>query len=242
MHKILLPLPANCIQGTFLQRVKRFSVEFEYAGKRLWAHTNNSGSMLGLCRSNSTALFSPAPNPNRKLPYTLELMQVDGTWVGVNTLTPNRLIKAAFKAGALPWAAGYTEFKAEVKYGNSRIDAVLSGCGMPPLWVECKNVSMVEDEVAAFPDAITERGQKHLHEMQELVASGGRAAFFYCIQRTDAKCFAPADYVDAEYARMFYSCLQSSTRNGVEAHPHIVPVSPAGISLGAELQIVPASF
>lgn len=176
--KNLLPFTTDCIEGRFIRRVKRFSVEFEYKGKRLWAHSNNSGSMLGLLRPGMPILLSVATNPARKLPYTLELVKPFDEWVGVNTMTPNRLLRKAFEAGALPWASGYTEYRAEAKHGQSRLDALMTAHSLPPLWVECKNVTMVEDDVAAFPDAVSLRAQKHLGEMMELVKGGGRAAFF----------------------------------------------------------------
>lgn len=232
-NKILLPLDAGCIEGRFIRRVKRFSVEFEYNGRRLWAHSNNSGTMLGLLRPGMPVLLSPAANQERKLKYTLELVKPAGEWIGVNTLTPNRLLKKAFAAGLLSWAAGYTEFRAEAKYGQSRLDAIMTAPGRPPLWVECKNVTMMEDEAAAFPDAVSLRAQKHLGEMTEIVRGGGRAAFFYCVQRTDGRCFGPADYVDPAYAELFYQSLEV----GVEAYAHVCAAGPGGINLGRLLPL-----
>ena len=238
MQHIVLPFPADCLRGRLIRRVKRFSVFFEASGRELWAHTNNSGSMLGLVRPGTPVLVSPAPGAGRKLPYTLELVGLPGAdtgWVGVNTAVPNRLLRAAFAAGLLPWAAGYTHFQPEAKRGASRLDALLTGPGLPPFWVECKNVTLVEDGAATFPDAVSERAQKHLREMMDIVASGGRAAFFYAVQRPDAGCFGPADYVDPAYAALFYQALAA----GVEAYPHWVPVSESGIGLGPVLPLVP---
>ncbi len=237
MQQILLPF-GECLEGRLIRREKRFSVLFESEGRELWAHTNNSGSMLGLTRPGTRLLVSRAPGEGRKLPYTLELVGLPGAsqgWAGVNTLAPNRLLRKAFAAGLLPWAAGYTEFRAEAGRGESRLDALLTGPGLPALWVECKNVTLVEDGVAAFPDAVTERGQKHLREMAAIVAGGERAAFFYAVQRPDAGCFGPADYVDPAYAALFYETLAG----GVEVYPHLVPATRAGLGLGALLPVVP---
>ncbi len=238
MQRILLPFPAGCIEGRLIARVKRFTVYLEAGGERLSAHSNNPGSMLGLVRPGTPVFVSPAPGVGRKLPYTLELVGLPGVssgWVGVNTLTPNRLLRAAFTAGLLPWAAGYTDLRPEAKRGLSRLDALLTGPGLPPLWVECKNVTLVEDGAAAFPDAVSERGQKHLREMMDIVAHGERAAFFYAVQRPDAGCFGPADYVDPAYAALYHQALAA----GVEVRPHVVPASPAGIGFGPILPLVP---
>lgn len=238
----LLPMPAGCVVGTLQERVKRFSVRCTVNGQEVWAHTNNSGSMLGLVRPGSAVVLSPAANPARKLAWTLELIGLPGgqkpLWVGVNTQTPNKLLKAAFYAGQLPWAAGYTRFTAEAPCGESRIDGLLQGEGLPDLWVECKNVTLVEDGVAAFPDAVSTRAQKHVGTMMGRVAAGQRAAFFYCIQRGDAGCFAPAGYVDPDYARLF---LQSH-KAGVEVYPHVVQAEPAGIGLGPMLPLAPLAY
>jgi sugar fermentation stimulation protein A len=202
-------------------------------GATLKAHTNNTGSMLGLLRPGATALLSPAANPDRKLKYTLEGLELFGAMVGVNTLTPNRMLYAAWQAGAMEELDGYEHFRKEAKVGQSRLDAHLSG-GRGELWVECKNVTMVEDGVACFPDAVTERGQKHLHELMSLAETGVRVALFFLIQRPDGQCFGPADFVDPVYAELFYRALDA----GVEAWPYVAEVDEYGISLGHRLKVV----
>ena len=233
----LLPFPRGCRKAVFIRRFKRFFVECEDADERFLAHTNNSGSMLGLTRPGLPILLSPAANPDRKLPYTLELIGLPGAktgWVGVNTLTPNRILRAAFNAGLLPWADGYTHFQNEAKRGACRLDALLTGSGLPPLWVECKNVTLVEDDVAAFPDAVSERAHKHLKEMMDIVRSGERGAFFYCVQRPDGRCFAPADYIDPMYATLYEEARQV----GVESLPYRIHTSEQGLEFGEAIPLV----
>ena len=257
----LLPLPAHCIVAAFVARRKRFSVLLQHQGADLWVHSNNSGSMLGLCLPGAPVLASPASNPDRKLKYTQECVWLarravpelventhgsgayesgahspaSGFWVGVNTSTPNRMLEAAFHARRLPFAQGYTTIVREAKRGQSRLDGLLTAPGLPPLWVECKNVTMVEDNAACFPDAASERGQKHLRELMDIVACGERAAMFYLVQRPDGECFAPADFIDPAYATLFYEALSA----GVEMYPFRALVSPAGIDLGPMLPVRP---
>jgi sugar fermentation stimulation protein A len=202
-------------------------------GVVLAAHTNNTGSMLGLLRPGGTALLSPAANPDRKLKYTLEGLELAGAMVGVNTLTPNRMLYAAWRAGALPEMDGYDHFQKEAKVGQSRLDAHLTG-GRGDLWVECKNVTLVEDDVARFPDAVTERGQKHLRELMALAGSGARVALFFLVQRPDGNCFGPADFIDPAYAGLFHEALDA----GVEAWPYVADVKETGITLGRRLEVV----
>ena len=255
----LLPLPPHCVVAAFVQRRKRFSVLLQHQGADLWVHSNNSGSMLGLCQPGAPVLVSPASNPNRKLKYTQECVWLAqravpepqqqqpqppqpgvqpaarGFWVGVNTSTPNRMLEAAFHAHRLPFAQGYTTLVREAKRGQSRLDGLLTGPDLPPLWVECKNVTMVEDDAACFPDAASERGQKHLRELMDIVANGERAAMLYLVQRPDGTCFAPADFIDPAYAALFYEALHA----GVEMYPFRALVSPAGIDLGPLLPVRP---
>lgn len=262
----LLPLPPHCIVAPFVARRKRFSVLLQHQGADLWVHSNNSGSMLGLCLPGAPVLASPASNPNRKLKFTQEcvwlahravpelidsahesgphesgayesgaLSPARGFWVGVNTSTPNRMLEAAFHARRLPFAQVYTTLVREAKRGQSRLDGLLTAPDLPPLWVECKNVTMVEDNAACFPDAASERGQKHLRELMDIVACGERAAMFYLVQRPDGECFAPADFIDPAYAALFYEALSA----GVEMYPFRALVSPAGIDLGPMLPVRP---
>lgn len=230
---ILLPFSPACVIGGLVRREKRFFVHVLIGGKPDVAHTNNTGSMLGLLRPGSPVLLSPAQNPDRKLRWTLELIWCggryphEGFWVGVNTSTPNRMLEAAFHAGKLPWASGYATVSREKTWGESRLDGLLEGPGMPRLWVECKNVTLAEDDAALFPDAVSERGLKHLGTLREVVAAGERAAMFYCIQRPDACCFGAADMIDPAYAEG----LREAIAAGVEIYPHLAILSERGIGL-----------
>jgi len=230
--------PGTCRKASLIRRYKRFTVETTALdgpdqNDLLLAHTNNTGAMLGLLRTGSTALLSPAANPKRKLKYTLEALELAGNLVGVNTLTPNRMLRLAWETGAMAEMEGYDHFKSEAKVGNSRLDAYLSG-DKGELWVECKNVTMVEDDVACFPDAVTERGQKHLRELMALAKTGARVALFFLVQRPDGHCFGPADVVDPVYADLFYEALDM----GVEAWPYVAHVDATGIRLGEKLKVV----
>ena len=239
MNGALLKYPEGCRIGRFIRRKKRFFVLVELDGQEVKAHTNNTGTMLGLLRPGAPVLLSPATNPERKLKWTVEALgQPDGQglfWVGVNTSMPNRLLTAFFEAGLLPWAEGYSSLKREAVNGESRLDGFFSGAGMPDLWVECKNVTLVEDCEAAFPDAVTARGAKHLQTLMRLKAEGARAAMLYVIQRPDGKCFRAADYIDHAYAE----ALAEAVAAGVEIYPVVADVRDDGIYYGGTLPYRP---
>lgn len=232
-HEPLIAFPQGLLTGRFVRREKRFLVEVETERGTLWVHCNNSGSMMGLLRQGNQVIASPAFGAGRKLPYTLELVRSNGVWVGINTLTPNKLLRKAWERGLLPEANGYAKFHPEVQVGASRIDALLTSPGKR-LWIEAKNVTLVEYEVAYFPDAVTQRGQRHLQKLMALASEGERAACFYLVQRQDALCFGPADFVDQKYAELFWKALEM----GVEMWAYKALVDPRGISLGPRLPLV----
>ncbi len=243
----LIVFPQGTTAGYFVRRYKRFFVEARIGGKAVLAHTNNTGAMLGLLKEGVPALFSPAADPRRKLRWTLEALRVENStvpggegnadlksfWAGVNTSVPNRLLEAAYYAGLLPWAAGYSVFRREVRRGESRLDACIEGQGFPVLWVECKNVTLVENGVALFPDAPSTRALKHLGTLRQAVAAGERGLMFYVIQRPDAGSFGPASNIDSAYAAGFAEAMAA----GVEICLAVTHVTERGIFLRTLTQI-----
>lgn len=189
--------------------------------------------MLGLLKPGREVFISPAQRAGRRLPYTLELIRFGNSWVGVNTLTPNRILRRAWELSLLPEADGYQNFQSETKIGSSRLDAALTGPN-GTLWIEAKNVTLLEDGVAYFPDAVTQRGQKHLQELITLARQGDRVACFYLIQRPDANCFAPADFIDTGFSHLFWQAFDA----GVEMWPYQASASPEGISLNSRLPLL----
>lgn len=244
----LLPFPPGCVTARLIRREKRFTAILVCdgrgeTGQELRAHTNNTGTMLGLLRPGAPALLSPAQNPDRALRWTLEALALPGPlnapkgpWAGVNTGTPNRMLEAAWRAGLLPEARPYALLKREAAAGASRLDGLFTGDGLPPLFVECKNVTLVEDGQAQFPDAPSERGRKHLAELARLVHEGARAALFFLVQRPDGDCFAPAEAIDPDYA----SGLAEALRAGVEAWVWRAALDASGINLGGRMPLAPA--
>lgn len=229
-----MKLPIPLYAGTLIRRYKRFLADVELEnGETVTAHCPNSGSMKGCAAPGSRVLLSRSGNPNRKLEFTWELVQVNGSWVGINTGLPNRLVAEAIREGTIPELAGYDGIRPEVRYGEgSRIDLLLSGS--PGLcYVEVKNCTLVEGDRALFPDAETLRGQKHLKELMREVREGNRGVIFYVVQRADARALAPADAIDPEYGRL----LRLAVKNGVEALAWQADVAPEEIRLVRPLKV-----
>lgn len=224
------------ISGKLIRRYKRFLADVELDdGTVVTAHCPNSGSMKGCNLPGSPVMLSRSDNPARKLAFTWELVQINGFWVGLNTMLPNQLTEEGVKDGTISELQGYAKLRREVPYGSerSRIDLLLSGNGVD-CYVEVKNVTLVENAQALFPDAVTTRGQKHLRELMEVVAGGGRGVVFFTVQRGDGLSVAPADNIDPEYGRL----LRQAVKSGVEAIAYRAEVTPKEIKLTEKLEVV----
>ena len=173
--------------------------------------------------------------PERKLRYTWEMIRMPDSLVGVNTQVPNRLVRKEIEDGAIPELGGYDRVRPEVTYGkNSRIDLLLERDG-ERCYVEVKNCTLMEDSVARFPDAVTARGLKHLHELRDQVQEGCRAVMFFLVQRMDATHFAPADRIDPAYGE----ALREVVKHGVEAIVYDVALDLAGIRVRRAVPFLP---
>ena len=198
-----MQFPNPLERGRLVQRYKRFFADVVLDdGRELTAHCPNPGSMLGLNMPGLPVWLSRSDAPTRKLPHTLELIEVDGGLVGVNTMHPNRLAAEALTAGAIPELAGYAAVRPEVKYGEaSRVDFLLTSPDRPPCFLEIKNVHLSRGGgLAEFPDCVAARSLKHLKELAREVEGGARAVMLFVIQRTDCDSFAAAPDLDPAYA------------------------------------------
>lgn len=216
------------VEGVLLRRYKRFLADVEIEGRVVTAHCPNPGSMLDVAVPGSPAALSRALDPRRSLSWTLELLQLGRSWVGVHTGRPNSLVEEAIREERIPELAGYPGLRREVPYGRgSRVDLVLSGPRRKDCYVEVKSVTLASGHTAMFPDSVTARGQKHLRELESVVRTGRRAVVFFWIFRGDCREFRPADHIDAEYGTL----LRRAVRSGVEPLAYRARVTPRGATV-----------
>jgi len=231
--KFMQPL----IKARLIRRYKRFLADMELAdGAMVTVHTSNTGSMKGCCAPGSHAWLSDSGSDTRKYPLSWELVEADhGTLTGINTSWPNKLVHEAIENGTIAELQGYQLIRHEVNYGHerSRIDLLLEDHAKGLCYVEVKNVTLVEDGLAMFPDAVSTRGSKHLRELAAMVAEGHRAVIIYCIQRGDAHVLSSADAIDPVYGRT----LREAMAAGVEALAYRADVSPESIVLKQRIPI-----
>lgn len=200
-----------------LRRYQRFLADVQLPdGSLLTVHVPNTGSLLGCRDPGMRVWLLDSQNPERKYRFTWEQVEVRaGCRVGVNTHRANQLVEEALLARRVPSLESYTDRRAEVRFGqeNSRVDWLLSAPGQPDFYLEVKNVTTARElGVAAFPDAVTTRGTKHLRELMRMVEAGYRAGVLFCVQRDDCQQVIPADQIDPIYG----ATLREAEAAGVE--------------------------
>lgn len=214
----------------FVERPNRFLVRcrLEDSGV-VEAHLPDPGRLEELLVPEARMRLRPASSPTRKTDWTAVLVESPGGggWVSVDTTLPNRLVERTLRREGLPELAGWSLHAAEVTLGASRFDFVLergpaaeqggslareSAGGPARLVLEVKSVTLVEDGLGLFPDAVTARGTRHVTELGELAASGEReCAVLFLVQRDDARAVMAAPSIDPDFA----SALADARDRGV---------------------------
>lgn len=200
-------------EAIILKRYKRFLSDIQLHHEIITAHVPNTGSMQSCWEENWKCAVSKSSNPDRKLPFTLEMTHNGETFIGANTANANKLVSEWLHSKLIETLSGYQTIVSEKKTRDSRIDFYLENHPtLAPCYVEVKSVTLKLDGYAQFPDSVSVRGQKHLKELMSLKKSGQRAMMLYVIQREDIEHFKPADSIDPEYGRL----LREASKLGVE--------------------------
>lgn len=226
-------------EGRLLRRYKRFLADIETAsGEQLTIHCPNTGSMLNCMSEGCRVWFSRSSDPKRKLPGTWEVGETpQGRLACINTARANALVEEALRAGVITELADFTELKREVRFGeeNSRADFRLD-YATGPAWIEVKSVTLgfPDTAVAAFPDARTERGAKHLRELASLARQGVRAVQLYCVNLTGIEAVRAAAEIDLAYA----AGLGEAKAAGVEVLAYGAEITPQGMRLVRRLDVL----
>ncbi|WP_192035895.1 DNA/RNA nuclease SfsA [Halomonas sp. YLGW01] len=199
----------HLVPGILIRRYKRFLADVRLDdGREVVAHCPNTGSMRAVNVEGARVWLSPSDNPKRKLAWTWELIalpQPEGgmALASVHTGRTNAIVEEALRAGAVAPLAGYAELKREVRVEGARLDFRLSGAPeVPDAYVEVKQVTLKEpDGHGYFPDAVSERGRRHLEVLSRLAAEGHRAVLLFCVAHTGIADVAPAAHLDPAYAQ-----------------------------------------
>ena len=201
------------LQGTLVKRYKRFFVDIKYKDKIITGHCPNSGSMMGLLNKGNKVWFSESNNPNRKLKYTLEIIEVEDEMVGINTFLTNKIILEALNHKKINSLIKFNNIKSEAKFSkDTRFDFFLSN-NKEKCFLEVKNVTLTrKKKIAEFPDAVTSRGTKHLNALCNAKKQGYQSYILYLIQRENCDSFKIASDIDIDYKIAFDKALKCGVK------------------------------
>ncbi|HGJ5882711.1 DNA/RNA nuclease SfsA [Arsenophonus sp.] len=221
-----------------VKRYKRFLADvITPAGKLLTIHCANTGAMTGCATPGDTVWYSTSNNIKRKYPHSWELTQTQtGDWICVNTHRANDLISQFITENKIPELSDYDNISREVKYGdeNSRIDLLLKKKQQVNCYIEVKSVTLLENNIGYFPDAVTIRGQKHLRELSLIAERGERAVLFFAVLHTGIKKMSVASHIDCQYAAL----LQQATNVGIEILCYQIKISEKGLAMDKKIPFI----
>lgn len=240
--------PEPLIKACLIKRYKRFLADVVLQdGTQITIHTANTGSMMGCAVPKSAIWISNSHNPKRKYLYSWEISTANDAssdnknLIGINTLLANKLVKEAIEKDFVAEFVDVKKIMTEVPYGaeKSRIDLLLTQNNGQKCYIEVKNVTAsFVPGIAAFPDAVTTRGTKHLRELELMVQQGHRGIILFCVQREDIHTVRAAHEIDPVYAET----LAEVAEKGVEVLAYGVHFlgeeRPEGIELTRKLSVM----
>lgn len=200
---------SNIIKAKFISRPNRFISYVSIDGKSEIAHVKNTGRCKELLIPNANVYLEIAENPERKTKYDLITVEKNNTLVNIDSQAPNKVIEEWLKKGNL--FSKKAVIKREFTYKKSRFDFYVED-GKRKSFIEVKGVTLEKDGIAYFPDAPTERGVKHIQELQESLKEGFEAYIIFVIQMKNIKELRPND----ETHKAFGDALRKASKAGVK--------------------------
>ena len=201
------------IPGVLIKRYKRFFVDIKLKNKIITAHCPNPGSMIKLLNKGNPVWITKSKNENRKLKYTLQIIQVDKIKICINTHVTNKIVQEAINKGSIKELKNFNIIRPEKKFGdNTRFDFfLLNKVTNKKAFLEVKSVSLQrKNHHAEFPDSVTSRGKKHLENLVIANKQGYESYLFFLIQIEKCKSFAIASDIDPEYYKVFNNSLKKN--------------------------------
>ena len=198
------------ISGQLIKRYKRFFVDIRIKSQIITAHCPNTGSMGGLLKKGNKVWLSKSDNPNRKLKYTLEIIEDEKSKVGINTHSANKIVKHALQNNLIRQFKNILDIKAETKFGaNTRFDFLINNKNNKA-FIEVKNVTLSrKKKLAEFPDAVTSRGLKHIKQLINASKRNYKIYILFLIQRNDCESFTIAKDIDPKYANALGKAIKN---------------------------------
>ena len=225
----------SLIKGKLVKRYKRFFTDIKLNKEIITAHCPNTGSMMGLLDKNNDVWISKSDNPKRKLKFTLEIIKVKDSLVGVNTHLANKIVHHGLTHNLIKELKYCDHIKPEVFFNKeTRFDFLIKK-KKEKIFLEVKNVTLFRsDRTAEFPDAITSRGSKHLKTLIDAIKKGYKSYIVFLVQIDGMKYFKIANDIDNEY----YQSYLIAKKAGVNFLAYRCKVSSKEIRIEKKLKII----
>ncbi len=219
------------LEARFLSRPNRFVAMVELEGQEVVCHVKNTGRCRELLIPGATVYIRQAANPDRKTPYDLIAVRKGARLINMDSAAPNQVFGEWARAGGL--LPHPTLVKGEAKRGASRLDFYMEA-GQRRAWVEVKGVTLEENGHVRFPDAPTQRGVKHLKELEACARDGYEAYAVFVIQMEDVTDFAP----NWDTHPAFGEALVHAAHSGVQVLALECTVEPDSLSIRRPVPVV----
>ena len=199
------------IEAKFINRPNRFLIKVNINGKIEDSHLPDPGRLKELLIPGARLLLKREDGLNRKTHFSTQAVYLEGTLISLNTLLPNHFVSFLLKNKSLPFLKGWEFERQEISYGKNRFDFQLKKNKLKMV-LEVKSVTLVENGIAKFPDAITERGRRHVEHLAKIASKKIKVMVLFVIQRSDADSFQPHWERDPKFA----NALLNASKNGLQ--------------------------
>ena len=225
----------SLIKGKLIKRYKRFFVDIKLNKEIITAHCPNTGSMKGLLDEGNVVFISKSDNPKRKLKYTIEIIKVKKSLVGVNTHLANKIVSHGLSNNLIQELKNNDSIKPEVFFNKeTRFDFLIKQ-NRQNIFVEVKNVTLFRDKkIAEFPDAITTRGSKHLKALIDAIKNGYKSYILFLVQIEGVESFKIAKDIDKDY----YDNYMQAKKAGVKFLAYRCKINSKEIKIEKKLRII----
>ena len=222
---------STLIKGKLIKRYKRFFADIKVNNQIITAHCPNTGSMMGLLDKGNEVWITKNDDPNRKLKYTLEIIKVKKSLIGVNTHRANRITEHGLKNKLFNEFKKIKLIKPEFKFSkDTRFDFLCD-----KKIIEVKNVTLTrENKIAEFPDAITSRGTKHLIKLVDSMKKKYDPYVLFLTQIQGIEYFKIAKDIDYNY----YENYLLAKKAGVNFLAYRCDLSSKEIKIEKKIKIV----
>ncbi len=225
----------SLVKGKLIKRYKRFFTDVKLNKEIVTAHCPNTGSMKGLLHEGNEVYLLPNNDPKRKLKYGLEIIKSRNNFVGVNTHMANKIVHHALENNLINELKNSDSIRSEVFFNKeTRFDFLIEK-KKQKIFVEVKNVTLFRNkDTAEFPDAVTDRGSKHLLTLIDAINRGYKAYLFFLVQIQNMKYFKIAKDIDEEY----YANYLLAKKAGVNFLAYKCDISSKKIFVKKKLKII----